>query len=68
MMKQLYDTTVISNQVNTMVRNAVYKNGILISYDMNLTNHIGHFIRKNINFIILNKTSWMTRVIGEIRQ
>ena len=68
MMKQLYDTTVISNQVNTMVRNAVYKNGILISYDMNLTNHIGYFIRKNINFIILNKTSWMTRVIGEIRQ
>ena len=66
-MNNTYDTTVISNQVNSKVRNTVYENGILRNYDMNLSNTIGDLIRKNLGFIIQNKTFWMHSVLGEIR-
>ena len=53
-MKQAYDTTVISNQVTSDVRNAVYR-GEIFKYDCF---SIGPSIRTNVWNVVNAKTIW----------
>ena len=66
-----YDTTVISDQVNHDVRMSVYRKGVR-EYDLDIGNHIGDEIRKNLLFVISNRRNsnfWVLDILhAEIRQ